>query len=109
MTEAQFRRLALSMPGAAEGSHMGHPDFRVKGKIFATIFYDEEGRESGIVKLTPAQQAKVVKDTPGIFASVPGGWGRAGATSVHLKEARVGPVREAVRLACENVTTAVKR
>lgn len=83
MTVAQFRRIALSMPEAAEGAHMGHPDFRVKGKIFATLFRRDDN-EWGMVKLKPEQQRHFVEAKPGVFAPVKGGWGRQGCTQVRL-------------------------
>ncbi|MGH9863782.1 MAG: MmcQ/YjbR family DNA-binding protein [Candidatus Acidiferrales bacterium] len=87
MTAAGFRRLALRMPEAAEGSHFGNPDFRVGGKIFATLALEKEGY--GVLLLTPEQQARMVEDAPDIFSPVPGGWGRHGATRVRF--AKVAP------------------
>lgn len=84
MTVAQFRRIALSMPQAAEGAHMGHPDFRVKGKIFATIFCRDD-LDWGMVKLKPEQQREFVEAKPGVFQPVKGGWGRQGCTQVSLR------------------------
>ena len=86
MTAQQFRRMALSFPQALESSHMNHPDFRVRGgKIFATLAYPDKTR--GMVKLTPEQQEEFVAAAPQVFEPVKGGWGRGGATSVHLKPA----------------------
>jgi hypothetical protein len=87
MTGAGFRRIALSMPGAVEGSHFNNPDFRVAGKIFATLALEKEG--FGTLLLAPEQQAAMVEDAPELFSPVPGGWGRQGATRVHL--AKVAP------------------
>jgi hypothetical protein len=84
---ADFRRIALRLPEAAEGSHFGHADFRVCGKIFATLALEEEGY--GVLLLTPEQQAGMVEDEPEIFSPVPGGWGRQGSTRVQL--AKVSP------------------
>jgi len=70
------------MPEAAQGSHFGNPDFRVGGKIFATLALETEGY--GVLLLTPEQQADMVNDAPEIFSPVPGGWGRQGATRVCL-------------------------
>jgi hypothetical protein len=75
------------MSEAAEGSHFGRADFRVGGKIFATLGLETEGY--GVLLLTPEQQAGMVDDEPQIFSPVPGGWGRNGATRVRL--ARVSP------------------
>jgi hypothetical protein len=87
MTGAGFRKAALSLEGAAEGSHFGNPDFRVGGRIFATLSLEREGY--GVLLLTPEQQAGMVQDAPEVFSPVPGGWGRNGSTRVLL--ARVAP------------------
>jgi hypothetical protein len=84
MTANDFRRLALALPEASEASHMGHPDFRVRNKIFATL-WPKEGR--GGVMLTPEQQKILVDLKPAVFAPVPGGWGRRGSTNVKLEAA----------------------
>jgi hypothetical protein len=73
---------------------MGHPDFRVRGKIFATLAWPDEGR--GMVKLTPEQQGRFVRAEPEIFAPVTGGWGRRGATCVHLASATDDSLRPAL-------------
>lgn len=83
MTIAQFRRIALSMPEATEGAHMGHPDFRVKEKIFATLFCRDD-IDWGMVKLKPEQQRDFVEAKPEVFEPVKGGWGRQGCTQVRL-------------------------
>ena len=82
-----FRRLALSLPEVVEGSHFGQPDFRVGGKIFATLALESKGY--GVLLLTPEQQAGMVQDEPEICSPVPGGWGRKGATRIHL--AKIAP------------------
>ena len=87
MTPAGFRRIALSLPEAVEGSHFGNADFRVGGKIFATLSLESEGY--GVLLLSPEQQAGMVEDEPRIFSPVPGGWGRKGFTRVLL--AKVAP------------------
>ena len=84
MTAADFRRISLSLPDTVEGSHFGNADFRVGGKIFATLSLEREG--FGVLLLTPEQQAGVVEDEPEIFSPVPGGWGRQGSTRVRLAE-----------------------
>ena len=84
MTAGDFRRLALALPEAAEAAHMAHPDFRVRNKIFATLWPQEE---RGVVMLTPEQQKVVVELKPAVFAPVPGGWGRRGSTDVNLRAA----------------------
>ncbi len=100
MTASDFRRIALSLPQASEAAHMGHPDFRVAGRIFATLGYPRSGW--GMVKLTPEQQALFVRAQPTMFAPVEGGWGRGGATNVRLRAARKGAVREALITAWRN-------
>jgi len=107
MTAADFRKLALSFPGAMEASHMGHPDFRAGGKIFAT--FPKADEKIGMVKLTPEQQAMFVKDEPEMFEPVPGGWGRGGATVVKLKSATKTEVRRAMEQAWKNATAPKKR
>lgn len=96
MNAEDFRRAALEFPETAESSHMGHPDFRVRGKIFATIYPD--GR-FGMVKLTPEQQDEFVHDEPKVYAPAKGGWGRQGCTTVRLSAARKGSVRRALAAA----------
>ena len=81
MTVDDFRRLALALPEATEAAHMAHPDFRVRSKIFATL-WPKEGR--GVVMLTPEQQKVLVELKPAVFTPVPGGWGRRGSTNVNL-------------------------
>src|SRR5579862_2566939 len=85
MTADDFRRLALSLEGAEEGSHMGQADFRVGGRIFATLAAEKQGY--GNLMLTPDQQAAFVAEAPNIFLPIPGGWGRNGATHVVLAAA----------------------
>ena len=84
MTGSDFRRIALAMPEAVEGSHFEHADFRVGGKIFATLGLEHEGY--GVLVLTPEQQAALVEDKPEVFSPVPGGWGRQGSTRVLLSK-----------------------
>jgi hypothetical protein len=100
VTANDFRRLALALPETAEHAHMDHPDFRVCGKIFATLGYPAKGW--GMVKLTPEQQHYFSKDDPEVFVPVKGAWGRHGATSVHLKTVRKETLRRAVSAAWSN-------
>ena len=79
---------------------MQHPDFRVRGKIFATLPSADEDR--GMVKLTPEQQAQFVRESPNVFEPVPGGWGRGGATLVQLRAAKPNVVRHALVAAWRN-------
>jgi len=85
MTAADFRRIALSLEGAEEGSHMGAADFRVGGRIFATLASEDQG--FGNLMLTPEQQADFVRELPNVFLPVRGGWGRMGATHIRLAKA----------------------
>ena len=101
MTSDDFRRLALSMPEAVEQSHMGHPDFRVRGKIFATLAYPDG--TTGMVKLNPEQQYDVLRGHPETFVAVNGAWGRQGATYVQLERADRAAVEGAMRSAWGNV------
>ncbi len=94
MTAQGFRRIALSMPEALESAHMDHPDFRVRGKIFATLAYPDKGW--GMVKLSPEQQQEFVQDHPLAFVPVKGAWGRKGATSVRLTKADAITLRRAM-------------
>jgi hypothetical protein len=96
-----FRRLALALPEAAEVGHMGHPDFRVGGKIFATLGYPDDGW--GMVKLTPDQQEALVSAEPSVYVAVKGGWGRRGATNVRLRAAKTASLRVALATAWRNV------
>jgi hypothetical protein len=105
MTANDFRRLALTLPETAENAHMDHPDFRVAGKIFATLGYPDKAH--AMVKLTPEQQHYFSKDHPEIFAPVKGAWGRRGATNIILKAARKAIMEKALRTAWLN--TAPKR
>lgn len=99
MTANEFRRRALSLPESEEGSHMEHPDFRVGGKIFASLGADETW---GMVKLTSEQQASFVGDAPDVFAPARGAWGRRGATIIQLRRANKMSVSQAFLLAWRN-------
>lgn len=103
MTVDDFRRIALSLDGAEESSHMGHPDFRVGGRIFATLAAASQGY--GNVLLTPEQQAAFVEELPEVFIPVPGGWGKNGATHIRLatasKDVLEGALRTAFQLRLE--------
>jgi hypothetical protein len=99
MTADAFRRLALSLPETAEAAHMGHPDFRVKGKIFATL---GPGEKWGMVKLTPEQQDQFMQAEPDVFAPCAGAWGERGCTNVKLRAANKETVRQALLTAWRN-------
>jgi hypothetical protein len=105
MTANDFRKLALSFPGAIESAHMRHPDFRVGRRIFATLGYPDE--DSATVKLTKDAQAEFVRSNPSVFKSVKGGWGRQGSTNIYLPAAKIEIVRKALTAAWNN--TAPKR
>jgi hypothetical protein len=105
MTANDFRKLALALPEAEERTHMNHPDFRVAGKIFATLGYPDKSR--GMVKLSPEDQHYFSKDYPDAFTSVKGNWGLRGATTVHLKAAKKEALGKALQAAWRN--TAPKR
>jgi len=97
LTGADFRRIALSLPEAVEGSHFGQADFRVAEKIFATLALESEGY--GVLLLTPDQQAGMVEDAPKVFSPVPGGWGRKGSTRVCLSKVAPDILKGALRAA----------
>jgi hypothetical protein len=97
MTPADFRRIALSLEGAEEGSYMGAADFRVGGRIFATLAAVKLGY--GNIMITPEQQAAFVADAPEVFVPIAGGWGRNGATHIRLAAASEDVVAGALRTA----------
>ena len=94
MTAADFRRIALSLEGAEEGSHMGAVDFRVAGRIFATLASVKEGY--GNLMLTPELQAEFLAERPDLFLPIHGGWGRNGATHIRLAVADEDSLRGAL-------------
>jgi hypothetical protein len=97
MTAAGFRELALRLPEATEGTHHGVVDFRVGGKIYATLAYENQG--CGVLLLTPAQQEGMLADAPEIFSAVPNAWGRQGATLVRLAAVNPDILEAALRTA----------
>lgn len=97
MTAADFKRLAMDLEGAEEGSHMGSVDFRVGGRIFATLASQAQGY--GNLMLTPDQQAAFVDELPEVFVPVKGGWGRMGATHIVLAAANEDVLRGALKAA----------
>ncbi|MDB5461246.1 MAG: hypothetical protein JWO72_2987 [Caulobacteraceae bacterium] len=102
MTPADFRRLALTMPGAVESSHMGKPDFRVHNHIFATLGYPDTG--FGMVKLKPEQQEMLMAAEPGVFSPAKGAWGLQGSTLMRLEEADEATLHSALGMAWANLT-----
>src|SRR5271163_3243251 len=97
MNVSDFRRIALSLEGAEESSHMGAADFRVGGRIFATLASQSQGY--GNLMLTPEQQAAFVEELPDVFLPVHGGWGRMGATHIRLSKANEDVLAGALRTA----------
>ena len=108
MTPAAFRKLALAMPEAIESEHQGHPDFRVRKKVFATLGPDPN---RAMVKLTPAEQAILLEAAPGAFKPCAGAWGQRGYTEVDLSKADRAAVEEAIVEAWRNTApkTLVRR
>ena len=108
MNADDFRRIALSLEGAEESSHMGSPDFRVGGIIFATLASINQG--FGNLMLSPEQQMQFVEELPEVFIPVAGGWGRMGATHIRLAAANEdlleGALRTAWKLRIEKNTKA---
>ncbi len=97
MNTTDFRRIALSLEGVAESSHMGNPDFRIGNRIFATLAAAKQGY--GNIMITPEQQAAFVEELPEVFIPVKGGWGRGGATHVVLALANEDLLRGALQAA----------
>lgn len=109
MTEASFRKLALALPESTEASHMGHADFRVKGKIFATLPFEGEidAKENvpggvGVLKLTPDQQDEFIHSWPTCFEPVKGAWGHRGYTRVLLRRVTARILTRALETAWMN-------
>ena len=111
MNADDFRRIALSLEGAEESSHMGSPDFRVQGKIFATLASQHQGY--GNLKLTLEQQTDFVRELPDVFLPIPGGWGKMGMTHIRLaaasEEVLTGALRTAWQLRLSKNTETKKK
>ena len=97
MSADDFRRIALSFDGAEESSHMGVPDFRVGGRIFATLASQDDG--FGNLKLTPELQQLLIAESPDVFLPIKGGWGRIGMTHIRLDEASERQMADALHTA----------
>jgi hypothetical protein len=97
MTPAEFRRLALRFPEAEESSHMSHPDFRVSGKIFATLAYPD--KDHGMVVLPAEEQARLLRENPKVFSPAKGAWGKRGSTTVRLEAVDKATLRTALEIA----------
>ena len=106
MTADDFRRIALALTDATEGAHMKHPDFRVGGRIFATLHPD---MKAGMVKLTPAQQREFVVSRPDVFEPEKGAWGLQGYTAVRLSAVDEETLGEALTLGIEEARRYLKQ
>jgi len=106
MIAEKFRQLALGLPEAVESAHMGHPDFRVRNKIFATLVPESlrPGRRGawGMVKLPPDHQESLILAHPDVFEPCNGAWGRAGATYIRLSAVKPAAARQALATAWRN-------
>jgi len=107
MSPADFRRLALSLPDTAPGSHFQVEDFRVNARIFATLAYEKDG--CGVLLLTPEQQAGMIQDAPDLFLPVPNKWGQRGATLVRLGKAKPDILEGALRTAWTNKSRPLRK
>ncbi len=107
MSPDAFRRLALGFSGAAESSHQRHPDFRVGGKVFATLGYPD--KNWGMVRLTPEQQSDFLYDAPEVYSPAAGAWGKQGCTCVRLRAATRVTLLPALEAAWSNVTLALAK
>lgn len=101
MTPNEFRQLALRIPGASESSHNGHPDFRVRGRVFATLGYPDEAW--GMVKLGVGEQARLAKNHPDTYMPANGAWGAQGSTLVKLASVKAEVLREAIEMAAQGI------
>jgi len=99
--------MALEIPTAVEQSHMNHPDFRIAGRIFASLGVPDENW--GMIKLTPGQQRTSIETAPEVFTPSSGAWGRQGYTNVYLPAAKATIVRAALNAAAKNVAPRAKK
>jgi hypothetical protein len=102
MTADDFRDIALGLDGVVEGAHMGHPDFRANGRIFATL---HPGDRTGMVKVAPDEQQELVRTNPDVFEPSSGAWGRQGCTNVALARGTAATVRGAMLLAWQGAVS----
>jgi len=107
MTNDEFRKMALEIPASVERSHMNHPDFRVAGKIFASLGVPDQNW--GMVTLTPEEQRAFIEKAPKVFKPCSGAWGRQGYTNIYLASAKASVVRTALNAAAENVASKKKK
>jgi predicted DNA-binding protein (MmcQ/YjbR family) len=101
MTADDFRRFVLALPGTEEQAHMGHPDFRANGRIFASL---HTGDTFGMVKVSPEEQGELLRQYRDTFVPSAGAWGRQGCTNVRLAVADAAAVRGAIALAWQGIT-----
>jgi hypothetical protein len=101
MTPDEFRKLALRLPETVEQQHQGHPDFRVGGKVFATLGWPDSAW--GMVKLPTEEQKTRVATQPGVFEPAPGAWGQRGSTKIRLAAAEIDLIEHVLRVAWGNV------
>lgn len=101
MTPDAFRKLALTVPASVESAHMNHPDFRLAGKVFASLGAPDA--ERAMVKLSPEEQQAFIAQDPASFQPCNGAWGRAGCTNVQLAVANRRLVASALKAAAQNV------
>jgi hypothetical protein len=106
VTVDEFRALALEILGSVESAHMAHPDFRIAGKVFATLGYPDG--EHGMVKLTREQQRTFLKKPPDVFSPSAGAWGKQGSTNIYLRLAEIDLIRTVLDLAAKNVIRKTK-
>jgi hypothetical protein len=108
LTPADFRALALSLEGAEQGSHMGAEDFRVGGRVFATLASAAQGY--GNLMFDPPTQSDFIEELHNVFIPIAGGWGRMGVTHVILanatREQVLGALQTAWRLRVQKNTKA---
>ena len=100
MNADSFRRIALSFPETTQSAHMNHPDFRVAGKVFATLGYPD--KRWGMVRLTPEEQDNILRERPDAFHPSSGAWGRQGCTNVLLRGVDKATLHRALRIAWRN-------
>jgi hypothetical protein len=100
MTAARFRRIALGLKNVVEQAHHGHPDFRVGGRIFATLGYPDT--KWVMLNLSADQQSTFLREHVGVFVPAAGAWGERGSTTVWLGAADEETVSEALTLAWRN-------
>lgn len=107
MTADEFRKMALGIAQAIESVHVGHPDFRLAGKVFASLGAPDANW--GMVKLTPKEQRSFIAKTPGVFKPCSGAWGQRGYTNVLLGRAKKSVLHPALAAAAKNVTAPAKK